>query len=172
MAIVYIFIFFSAFIAFWLEYITSLFCDPPDYFAYGTLNVANPKWAEVNGKAVNMSKWVGESSMAAEVSKYPGYDLSPMFPTFTLLAREQDNSTYSDPDIQKCIGDLNMTAAADRWLTYRISNDTGYLEQNQQLTSCPLPNANGSVTGAPCYYHESDLQELQKGIKGGKHQKL
>lgn len=166
MAIIYIFIFFSAFIAFWLEYITSLFCDPPDYFPHKNMNVANPKWAEVNGKAVNMSKWTSESSMADEVSQYPGYDLSPMFPTFTLLAREQDNSTYSDPDIQKCIGDLNMTAAADRWLIYRISNDTGYSEQNQQLASCPLPTSNGSVTGAPCYYHDSDLQELQKGIKG------
>jgi hypothetical protein len=94
---VYLFIFFSAFVAFWLEYITSLFCDPPDYFQYTSVMSPKSKYAEVNGRAVNMSSWAGQSTLASEVSKYAGYDLSPLFPTFSLLARESGNSTYPDP---------------------------------------------------------------------------
>jgi hypothetical protein len=62
-----------------------------------------------------------------------------------------------------------MQDVADRWLIYRISNDTGYVvdSQHQQLTSCPLPTSNGSVSGAPCFDHSTDVDELQKGIKGG-----
>jgi len=165
-AMVYLFVFFSAFVAFWLEYITSLFCDPPDYFKYTDVISPKSKYAEVNGRAVNMSSWADQSAMAAEVSKYPGYDLSPLFPTFTLLARESGNSTYSEPAIQTCIGDQNMQNVADEWLIYRLSNDTGYVVEQAQITSCPMPTSNGTVSGAPCFYHHSDVEELENGIEG------
>src|SRR5690606_18804407 len=87
------------------------------------------------------------------ISAYPGKDLSPLFPTFTLLARSNRSADYQDPVIQRCV-ELTSVKVADQWLRNRIEGDTGYNVEGQRLVSCPDPLDPTSST-MPCFYTAS-----------------
>lgn len=107
--------------------------------------------------------------MTQQVNLYPHRDLSAMFPTFMLLKRQDDQTTYSNNIINTCINSFNRSTQADNWLNYKLTNDPGYLYQDGQLISCPLPDQRNE-TGASCFYTVEDMQEYQKyHKKGGKY---
>ncbi|KAL0079713.1 chitin synthase-domain-containing protein [Phycomyces blakesleeanus] len=156
----------SGFFCFWLEYISTFFCESAKTIEYDQVFNNHSSYAAINGKAVNWSKYAASSEIAETVSQYAGYDLSPMFPTFMLLKRNNLYDTYEDHTIQACIGDMNKSTQADNWLNHKLSEDPGYVFENNQLISCPLPNQT-NITGAPCVYKASDIKEVnQFGYKG------
>ncbi|OZJ06278.1 hypothetical protein BZG36_00778 [Bifiguratus adelaidae] len=152
-----------------LELGSEQFCKTPNHYYYNDIvdpNNSLPLIA-VNGNAYSFDPHrFPPASVASEViqtiQKYPHHDLSNLFPTFTLLARVGTNTTYTDPVIQACV---NSTDVADRWLWYRIGNDTGYEVTNQRLTGCPDPH-DPTMPSAPCFYTTSDLQDLSEGMQG------
>ncbi|KAI8381288.1 chitin synthase-domain-containing protein [Radiomyces spectabilis] len=150
---------------FWLEYVSTFFCDPAKTYPYDTV-YNHTNYAGINGWAVNWSDHAASSAMAAQVSQYAGYDLSPMFPNFMKLHRDSPHDTYNDPVLRHCIADADTAAKADRWLQYKLTHDPGYVAQNGKLVSCPMPDQRNK-TGAPCYYtHDVNIETQQFGLKG------
>lgn len=153
----------SALFLFWLEYISTLFCDSEHAYSYSLVFQNDSKYAAINGKAVEWSKYADSSPIANDVSQYNSLDVSPMFPSFMMLDRKGAD-TYSNPKLQQCIGDTGKSELADNWLSYKLSNDPGYTYRNGELVSCPYPNAT-NVTGEHCY--TSQLSQIPLPVKGG-----
>ncbi|KAI9255683.1 chitin synthase-domain-containing protein [Phascolomyces articulosus] len=140
---------------FWIEYISTLFCDDEDVVAQFEVFKNDSKYIAINGRAAEWEKYAESSPIAEEVSQYNGLDVSPMFPTFLMLDRSgMDN--YKSPTLQRCIvdGTDDLSAQADKWLTYKLANDSGY-QYNGNVLTCPYPN-NTTVSGAPCYPYGYD----------------
>ncbi|KAG2221433.1 hypothetical protein INT45_005238 [Circinella minor] len=140
---------------FWIEYISTLFCDTEDLVPQADVFKNDSKYAAINGRAVEWGKYDDSSQIAKEISQYNGLDVSPMFPTFLMLDRN-GMDTYRNPHLQRCIsgGTTDRSAEADKWLTYKLANDSGY-EFNGNERTCPYPN-NTSLSGAPCYSFSFD----------------
>ncbi|KAI7882637.1 hypothetical protein K492DRAFT_144812 [Lichtheimia hyalospora FSU 10163] len=139
---------------FWMEYISTLFCNHDDYVQYSDVYKNESKYVDINGNAFEFDK-LNDSptweSMASTLGQYSGYDVSPMFPWFMQLDR--DGKTYKDPWLNRCIVDNRRVAQADAWLAHKLANDPGYTFTNQQgvkQMQCPWPNRTLS-SGAPCY---------------------
>ncbi|RUS21261.1 chitin synthase-domain-containing protein [Endogone sp. FLAS-F59071] len=148
----------------WLEVFAQLFCSPQSSYYYTDIvkvNATSPM-VVVNGKAIDLSRQAS-SDVAAVVNRYPGKDLSTLFPTYTLLARHLNNYTYGEPTIERCVAEQEVVA--DRWLHYRLINDTGVQINKRILTLCPDPN-NRNRPGPPCFYNTSAINELKQGIRG------
>ncbi|KAI8332431.1 chitin synthase-domain-containing protein [Chlamydoabsidia padenii] len=157
----------GAFFCFWLEYLSTLFCDQNKYYSSSSVFSNNSHQAALRNNAID---WRGSSSeMAKQVMQYLGHDVSPMFPTFMGLLRNTTldaDPPYDDAIYQRCIGDFGMAPMADQWVDYKLKNDHGYLYNNNQLVSCPYPNQT-NVTGAPCYYSLQEvIEEKALGTKG------
>ncbi|RUS31881.1 chitin synthase-domain-containing protein [Jimgerdemannia flammicorona] len=152
----------SALVIVWLEVFAKLFCSASSFYYYTDIVSSTSKMVVVNGKAIDLS---GQppGGVASVVNRYPGKDLSPLFPTFTLLARRKDNNTYGEPMIERCLAEQELIA--DRWLYYRLVNDTGLRIEQHRLRLCPDPN-NPKQPGPPCFYNTSSLNQLKKGVRG------
>ncbi|KAI7903446.1 chitin synthase-domain-containing protein [Cokeromyces recurvatus] len=151
---------------FWLEYITTLFCDPPATYDYFEVYANNSKMSTINGEVVNWHHLGNISEMTEQVNKYPHYDLSPMFPLFMQLKRPANQDYYDNQVINRCINGFNRSYQADNWLQYKLTHDSGYLYKDNQLISCPLPTQRNK-TGAPCFYSLNNQLEYEKyGTKG------
>ncbi|KAI8978010.1 chitin synthase-domain-containing protein, partial [Pilobolus umbonatus] len=150
---------------FWLEYITTLFCDPPKTYYFGDVYTNNSILTSINGDVLKMGEYGNATEMTAYINAYPAMDLSPMFPRFMLLHRTGGGS-YSHDTIDHCINHFNYSRQADNWLEYKLSTDAGYLFENNMLVSCPIPGKR-NVTGAPCFYSTSHLNEYKGYPKKG-----
>lgn len=157
---------------FWLEFISTLFCDANKYYNIGDVLNNSTSMAVLKGNAINWEE--STSYIAKEVNKYKGQDVTPMFPFFMALQRNttiDKNPPYSDPTLQKCIYEPNngeYATKADKWLDYKLTTDPGYDYRNGELLHCPYPNQT-NVTGAPCFNPPDELMN-QFGLhyKGGK----
>ncbi|KAI9319500.1 chitin synthase-domain-containing protein [Dichotomocladium elegans] len=138
------------FFIFWIEYISTLFCDTEDFVSYNDVFKNSSKYVGINGRAFEYPKYLESplSSVAADVEQYSGKDASSMFPTFMMLDR-QGRMTYADDRLNHCIVNSGRTSQADAWLAYKLSNDPGYMYKNG-LKQCPYPN-DTLTTGASCY---------------------
>ncbi|KAI8371729.1 chitin synthase-domain-containing protein [Radiomyces spectabilis] len=143
-----IFLSLSALLCFWLEYISTLFCDVEVLYKYSDVFAPDSKYAAINGKAVNLSFAADSSWVAAQVSQYPHHDLSSMFPTFMMLQRSSPHSPYYSGILERCIAGQGRTQQADNWLAYRIGQDPGYAYENGHLM-CPLPD-DPTIPGVRC----------------------
>lgn len=152
--------------SFWLEYITYLFCDPPPTYYYKGVYANHSHYSSINGEVVDWYELGNSSEMTQQVNLYPHHDLSAMFPTFMLLQRQDGKDTYSNSIINACINRFNRSTQADKWLNYKLTQDPGYLYENGQLISCPLPYQRNE-TGAACFYTVPDMQEYQRYHKKG-----
>ncbi|KAF7721485.1 hypothetical protein EC973_004642 [Apophysomyces ossiformis] len=154
----------------WVAFATLCTIFIPDFVLkyVGRMSTSDPIYAKdvfnnkssysgIHGKAVNWSYAADTNPMAAEVSKYKGYDVSSMFPYFMILNRSPGQTIYPDPYVQECIGAQNKSAQADQWLQYMLEHNPGYSYQDGRLVSCPYPNQLNR-TGAPCYYSFDDLK--------------
>ncbi|KAI9492396.1 chitin synthase-domain-containing protein [Zychaea mexicana] len=146
----FLFIALVGFFLFWIEYVSTLFCDSEDVVPQGDVFKNESKYIALNGQAAEWSKYQDSSRIAKEVVPYNGLDVSPMFPTFLMLDRK-GLDTYRNPTLRRCIagGDTDRSAQADKWLTYKLANDSGYRYDGNEL-KCPYPN-DTTVSGAPCY---------------------
>lgn len=149
----------------WLEVFAQLFCSRQSSYYYTDIVKANTTspMVVVNGKAIDLSRQAS-SDVATVINRYPGKDLSTLFPTYTLLARHLNNNTYGEPTIERCLAEQELVA--DRWLYYRLINDTGVQINQRLLILCPDPN-NRNRPGPPCFYNTSAIKELKQGIRGG-----
>ncbi|KAG2232801.1 hypothetical protein INT48_008727 [Thamnidium elegans] len=135
-ALFFLLLFSSAFFCFWLEYISSLFCDPEKTYDYGSVFANESRFTAINGKAVNWHQYDGPpNTMIDYVNQYAHHDLSWNFPTF--LDREYD-CLYGKQD------------EIEAWLEHLMDTDTGYNFQDGHLVECPLPGKRNQ-TGAPCF---------------------
>lgn len=167
-ALFFSFIFLAALFCFWLEYVSLFFCDPQKPLEYSYVFSNESKYAAINGKAVNWTRYIGTSDIADFVSNNPHRDLSAMFPKFMLLDRSSSEGSYSDDILNQCIYNQNKSSQADAWLTHRLTKDPGYSYVNKQLVSCPLPG-HPNITGAPCYFGEKTTSIVDGyAVKGGK----
>ncbi|KAI9470962.1 MAG: chitin synthase-domain-containing protein, partial [Benjaminiella poitrasii] len=165
-ALFFTYIFIAAMFCFWLEFITTLFCDPPATYDYKEVYANNSKMSSINGDVVDWHALGNVSEMTEQVNKYPHYDLSPMFPLFMQLKRPVDQDYYNNGVIDRCINGFNRSSQADKWLEYKLTHDPGYLYKNNRLISCPFPN-HRNKTGAPCFYSMINEQEYKKYGKKG-----
>lgn len=164
-----LYIWISAFFCFWLEYLTTLFCDPPKSYDYTDVYSNSSDYSSIHGQVIDWKKYGNSSEMTKEANQYPHFDLSPIFPTFMLLQRPNGQNDYSDSSIQTCINGFNRSSQADNWLAFKMNNDVGYTFENGAPTSCPIPGQRNK-TGAPCFYSQEDINQLnQYPKKGGKH---
>lgn len=136
---------------FWLEYITTLFCDTPATYNYTDVYANDSKLSSINGKVVDWHDFGNATDMTQQVNLYPHYDLSPMFPRFMMLQRPQNQLNYNNEVIDACINGFNRSTEADNWLNYKLTHDPGYVFENNRLISCPMPNQRNQ-TGMPCFY--------------------
>ncbi|GAN02204.1 hypothetical protein MAM1_0018d01645 [Mucor ambiguus] len=123
----------------WLEYITTLFCDPPPTYDYTQVYSNTSESSAINGDVVNWHNLDYTSEMIEQVNKYPHYDLSPMFPSFMALQRPVDQTYYNNKYVDDCINGFNRSTEADNWLSHKLATDPGYVFKNNRLQSCPLP---------------------------------
>ncbi|KAI8335228.1 chitin synthase-domain-containing protein [Blakeslea trispora] len=137
---------------FWLEFVSSLFCDPERIFSYDTIFSNDSNMAVINGKVVDWRQ-IPNSPIADFVNQYPHHDLSANFPKFMMLSRTSSNTLYADKMLNDCIFHQNRASSADAWLNHLLSVDSGYLydKTNKVLLECPVPD-HPNVTGAPCFY--------------------
>jgi hypothetical protein len=93
------------------------------------------------------------------ISKFPGRDVSGMFPSLIYLGHPpgQDPDKYTDPAITACIG--NRFRSADRWLNSYISQ----MNYSLDLTRCPMPDGKPG----PCFYQPEHISDLKGAVVGG-----
>lgn len=167
-AIFTLYILISGLFCFWLEFITTLFCDPPKTYDFRDIYTPSSHYSTINGQVIDWRKYGNSSEMTKQANKYPQLDLSPMFPTFMLLQRPTGQKSYNHKIIDACINGFNRSEQADNWLNYKLTHDPGYRFENGQLLSCPLPT-HRNKTGAPCFYTLADQYQLATyPKKGGK----
>ncbi|KAK9663746.1 hypothetical protein K7432_017979, partial [Basidiobolus ranarum] len=142
----------------WIELAPYTYCTPFNFFSPEELS--GSKYVAINGKVADLSH--STSNVGEEVKRYLGKDVSPMFPSFTLLARTKGATEYPDAEINRCIKNLTK---ADNWLERRIFNDPGYLVTNQKLTECPSPN-DRNKSSTHCFYNISVRYEVAKATIG------
>ncbi|KAI9478769.1 MAG: chitin synthase-domain-containing protein [Benjaminiella poitrasii] len=158
----------AAFFCFWLEFLSSYFCDPEKTFEYDEVFRNESRMSAIHGKVVDWRKQTEmNSSMVNWVNKYPHHDISANFPRFMILSRSAEDVVYEDTMINDCIYYQNKSAEADAWLDHVLLSDSGYsYDRKDGLSLCPLPNQL-NVTGAPCFYGpEYDVQLDVLPIKG------
>ncbi|KAI7874956.1 hypothetical protein K492DRAFT_211243 [Lichtheimia hyalospora FSU 10163] len=153
-AICILFVGITGLFLFWIEYISTLFCDVDHYIPATHVFRNDSRYVAINGQAFEFAKYLDASSptnqIAAQATKYAGHDMSPMFPSFMMLDRH-GRPSYSDPRLEACINQAGRTSQADAWLSYTLSHDPGYkASPTGELITCPIPN-NTLNTGAPCY---------------------
>ena len=163
-----LYILITAFFCIWLEFVTTLFCDPPKTFEFGDVYSNSSHYSSVHGQVFDWKKYGNSTEMTTQANLYPHLDLSPMFPTFMLLKRPNGQSYYEDSVIENCINGFNRSTQADNWLKYLLNHDSGYHFEKDQLISCPIPGRR-NITGAPCFYSQADIHQFnQYPKKGGK----
>ncbi|KAG2205224.1 hypothetical protein INT47_009489 [Mucor saturninus] len=136
-ALVFLFLFSAAFFCFWLEYISSLFCDPERTYDFDTVFSNESRFTAINGKAVNWHHYEGPPNpMIDYVNQHAHQDLSWNFPTFL------------DNRFDCLYGKEDQVAA---WLEHLMTTDIGYKFIDGELESCPIPGAR-NITGGPCFY--------------------
>ncbi|KAI8971110.1 chitin synthase-domain-containing protein [Pilobolus umbonatus] len=140
----------AALFYFWLEFLSSFFCDPEKTYDYNLVYSNESKLAGIHGKAVHWAEYSGTSEVADFVVQYPHHDLSLNFPRFMLLQRNF-NTPYTDSIMNNCIFYRNQSVQADAWLDYYLSSNSGYDYRNKRLLQCPLPD-HTNITGGPCFY--------------------
>lgn len=154
MALMFLFLFSAGFFCFWLEYISSLFCDPERTYDYESVFSNESRFTAIHGKAVNWHHYEGpDIPMIDYVNQNPHRDLSWNFPNFLDINYD-------------CLYDKEDQIEA--WLEHLMATDTGYSFVDGILTQCPLPGAR-NLTGGPCFHGnevESTLNSLS--IQGGK----
>ncbi|CEI92136.1 hypothetical protein RMCBS344292_06407 [Rhizopus microsporus] len=165
-AIFTLYILISGLFCFWLEFITTLFCDPPKTYDFRDIYTPSSHYSTINGQVIDWRKYGNSSEMTKQANKYPQLDLSPMFPTFMLLQRPTGQKSYNHKIIDACINGFNRSEQADNWLNYKLTHDPGYRFENGQLLSCPLPT-HRNKTGAPCFYTLADQYQLATYPKKG-----
>ncbi|KAJ8656103.1 hypothetical protein O0I10_008116 [Lichtheimia ornata] len=153
-AICFLFVGITGLFLFWIEYISTLFCDVDHYIPATHVFRNDSRYVAINGQAFEFAKYLDASpptnQIAAQATKYAGHDMSPMFPSFMMLDRH-GRPSYSDNRLEACINQAGRTAQADAWLAYTLSHDSGYkASPTGELITCPIPN-NTLNTGAPCY---------------------
>jgi hypothetical protein len=169
-ALFFLFLFVAALFCFWLEYISSLFCDPEKTYDYDFVFSNESHFTAINGKAVNWHRFHPTSPNNAVidyVNQYPHRDLSPNFPKFLMLNRSSPDTKYADDIVNDCIYYQNKGLEADAWFDHLMDTQPGYQFSNGELTYCPSPG-HANQTGAPCFYG-SDVDALVNSlpIKGG-----
>ncbi|KAI8643982.1 chitin synthase-domain-containing protein [Parasitella parasitica] len=168
-ALFFLFLFSAAFFCFWLEYISSYFCDPEKPLAYHEVFSNDSKMAAINGKAVDWRHTGIASPMIDWVNQYPHHDLSANFPKFIKLSRSSDQDQYRDSILNDCVYYQSNADKADAWLDYILQHDPGYSYSRTELdhlSQCPLPD-HLNVTGGPCFYgadYEAQISALP--VKG------
>ncbi|CEP17984.1 hypothetical protein [Parasitella parasitica] len=166
-ALFFLFLFSAAFFCFWLEFISSYFCDPVKPLAYHEVFSNDSKMAAINGKAVDWRHTGIDSSMIQWVNEYPHHDLSANFPNFMKLSRPSDQDQYRDGILNDCVYYQDNADKADAWLDYVLQHDPGYSYNGKTaLSQCPLPDRL-NATGGPCFYgpdYEAQISTLP--IKG------
>jgi hypothetical protein len=165
-----LYLFSAAFICVWLEFFSSLFCEPEKTYEYMQVFSNSSKMTAINGKAVNWRHTGQNTTMINFSNTHPHHDLSPDFPKFMTLSRAAPDQFYSDSVLNECIYFQNKSSEADAWLNYLIQSDTGYaVDDTNTLVSCPLPNQR-NTTGAPCFYGSQSTSQLDSlPIKGSKY---
>lgn len=170
-AILTLYLLSAAFFCFWLEFLSSFFCDPEKVYEYDQVFANNSKMSAINGKAVYWRHLDNDSPMVNWVNGYPHHDLSPNFPKFMMLSRSSSESLYQDSLINTCIYYQNRADQADAWLEYYLATDRGYgydESRSPALYECPVPDQR-NITGSPCFYgSEYTAQFNSLPIKGGK----
>ncbi|KAF1802875.1 chitin synthase-domain-containing protein [Mucor lusitanicus] len=156
----------AAAFCFWLEFITTLFCDPPPTYDYTQVYSNTSESSAINGDVVNWHDLEYTSEMIEQVNKYPHYDLSPMFPSFMALQRPAGQTYYNNKDVDDCINGFNKSTEADNWLSHKLATDPGYVFKNNRLQSCPLPYQRNK-TGTPCFYSMISKEEYKRYPKKG-----
>ncbi|CAO0797592.1 unnamed protein product [Mucor circinelloides] len=156
----------AAAFCFWLEFITTLFCDPPPTYDYTEVYSNTSESSAINGDVVNWHNLDYTSEMIEQVNKYPHYDLSPMFPSFMALQRPVDQTYYNNKYVDDCINGFNRSTEADNWLSHKLATDPGYVFKNNKLQSCPLPYQRNK-TGTPCFYSMISEDEYMRYPKKG-----
>ncbi|CAO3618660.1 unnamed protein product [Cunninghamella echinulata] len=150
---------------FWLEFISTLFCDQNKYYNVNAITKSS-SMSIVSGYAVNWQN--SDSEIAETINMYSGQYVTSMFPFFMELQRDITSTSkdppYNDLTLQRCIYEPGYAKEADNWLTYKLNTDPGYDYQNGKLLHCPFPNLPG-VTGAPCFFPPKKLLE-KHGVKG------
>lgn len=172
-ALFFLFLFSAAVFCFWLEFISSLFCDPERTYDYDFVFSNTSHFTAINGKAVD---WHHSPPVVPEltpivdyVNQFPHRDLSPNFPRFLMLNRSSPTTRFADDIVNDCIYYQNKGPEADAWFDHLVDTSTGYqFEQDSgQLVYCPLPGQINQ-TGAPCFYgSEVDSLVNSLSIKGG-----
>ncbi|KAG2190448.1 hypothetical protein INT46_008107 [Mucor plumbeus] len=156
----------AAAFCFWLEYITTLFCDIPPTYDYTQVYSNTSESSSINGDVVDWHDLGNTSEMTEQVNRYSHYDLSPMFPSFMALLRPIDQTYYNNKVVDDCINGFNRSTEADNWLSYKLANDPGYVFKNNRLQSCPLPYQRNQ-TGTPCFYSMISQEEYKRYPKKG-----
>ncbi|KAI3643476.1 hypothetical protein MP228_013031 [Amoeboaphelidium protococcarum] len=98
-----------------------------------------------NGKIIQTSK-LSDTAIQSLASQNGGKDLSDNFPAFTLLGRLPESNTYTDPDIQECVG--GSQPVADEWLRRKLEDSKFRVAGSGLLQNCPLPNG----SSGPCFF--------------------
>lgn len=153
-AICILFVTITGLFLFWIEYISTLFCDVDHYIPATHVFRNDSRYVAINGQAFEFAKYLDAppptNQIAAQATKYAGHDMSPMFPSFMMLDRH-GRPSYSDHRLDVCINQAGRTSQADAWLAYTLGHDPGYkASPTGELITCHIPN-NTLNTGAPCY---------------------
>ncbi|KAI8885517.1 glycosyltransferase family 2 protein [Backusella circina FSU 941] len=156
----------SAIFYFWLEFVTTLFCEPPKLYDFTDVFSNSSKYSAINGAIVDWEQHGNQTRMTEFVNANPHRDLSAAFPHFMLLQRKKGVPVYSEQSLEFCINQFNRSAQADSWLQHKVTHDSGYVYKDGVLTSCPIPG-HRNQTGSPCFYSVKDrAQVIRNGLKG------
>ncbi|TPX59593.1 chitin synthase [Powellomyces hirtus] len=130
----------SGIFIFVVDFLGSLLAPADTDFTLSDLQ--QTQYVGVQGRVADFS--TAQSPLAAEIKaeieEYKGLDVSPLFPTFPLLAHPPNTTDrFVDPDIMDVVG--AQGDAADNWLTARLAIDDGYgvNATRRRLDRCPSP---------------------------------
>ncbi|KAI9219293.1 chitin synthase-domain-containing protein [Blastocladiella britannica] len=142
----------------WLEVSSSVLCPQlPNAYTWDAV-ARQPTWVVANGKVLDFTR--SKTNIGRVLSKYPGKDVSSMFPTYARLGHPSSNSSaYTDTEINNCV---TSSSAADNWVFNRITSDwthTLNLTAEGALVGCPSPSG---VAGAveSCYYSDAAWRDF------------
>ena len=91
------------------------------------------------------------SSLAREMARYIGYDVSTLFPPYTMLMQNApDSQSAYQGTLNQCISNMSI---ANAWVNAWIEGNPTYKSENGELVYCPLPQDPKTST-AYCLYND------------------
>ncbi|KAJ1678678.1 hypothetical protein EV182_003567, partial [Spiromyces aspiralis] len=128
----------TALFTLWATLVPKALCSTN--YTFTAEEVKNRRFVSANGVVSNFN--LVHSSLARDMSRFAGYDVSTLFPAYAMLmmgdigSAEDGTKNEKYPEFATC--QVNMTAAsiwADAW----IKSNPMYKKSDGRLAECPLP---------------------------------